>query len=472
MKFKKNHFLVGGLSLSIVNFSQKILNFILLPVFSNYLTPKDFGIVATFLLVDSVLGMFYNPGLISSTLRLYYDYDKDTNNAKKIIASTWVYLTLISIVVFVFSFFFGEKIIGLLFKEFVFWPYGFLAIFSAIFTQPISFSSTLWLSHDKTLYLAKISAFKIFINIAASIVFVIVIKLGALGRIIGFLSGNLFIYFFAFQYIYKYTKLDFSFKVLIKSLKAGLPLVFTVFSYVIFDASSRYIIEHKYGIMNLGIYDISYTLGSVPLIIVAGFQQLFTVNFYKYANENNLDSLNKILKTYLITLTFVTGIIMFFSKEVFTYLINKKFSAGIELVPFIALGIFFLGISNLFLTTMTYDKKFKKIGNISLIISILSISINLFFISKFNIFGAAVSCLFTYILYLIILYYSSRKNIYIKFKKIIPYLIIVISVFLISLVADLYFNLYLTISKLLFIILTILYLYFKYFKNLIFKDTL
>ena len=92
-------FFIGGLSLSAVSVSQKIVSFLLLPVFTYYLNPKEFGIIAIYSLIMAMLAMVYNPGLISSTQRLYYDYSPESTDIKKLIASSWWFLIVVPVVV-------------------------------------------------------------------------------------------------------------------------------------------------------------------------------------------------------------------------------------------------------------------------------------------------------------------------------------------------------------------------------------
>ena len=73
MKTDVKNFFIGGGLLSVVNISHKAVNFILLPIFTFYLTPHEFGLMGVYFLVVAVLSMIYNPGVISATTRLFYD---------------------------------------------------------------------------------------------------------------------------------------------------------------------------------------------------------------------------------------------------------------------------------------------------------------------------------------------------------------------------------------------------------------
>ena len=127
-----SNFLLGGLSLSFVNLSGKIVNLIILPLLTFYLLPIEFGIIAIYLAIISILSMLYNPGLISATIRLYYDNDKDSIENKRLFFSSLSFLIIAPILIIISFIFIGNDIFPLMFSNFKFYPYGFLAITPSI----------------------------------------------------------------------------------------------------------------------------------------------------------------------------------------------------------------------------------------------------------------------------------------------------------------------------------------------------
>ena len=453
-------FFIGGLSLSVVNISQKIVSFLLLPIFTFYLDPIEFGIIATYSVIISFLAMIYNPGLISSTQRLYYDYSPDSMDIKELIASSWWFFIVLPLIVVVLSVFFGERVFNILFKELEYWPYGFLAVLSAIFVQPIRFWSSIWIVRNKTKSVAIWSLVKLLTGVVFSLLFVVILKFGALGRIYGMIAGNLLLFLVAFFYIVRFVGFNFSKKRLLNSLCLGLPLVFSVFSYVILDISDRYMIEKIIGLSELGIYDIGYTISSAPLIIIVGFNAVWQPIFYENMNDGDYNNISRLTNYFILGFALISGAVIIFSNEIFNILINREYINAIEIIPWVVCGIFLLGSSNFLNSILGYNKKFLEIGLISLAAAILNVILNYFLIKQLGIIGAAISTCISYFVYFLFLFIRTKKSvkrIYNLKKLLAPNIFLLLIVIIFIMINMFYkdFNVFSLIGKI-FIILFLL----------------
>lgn len=67
---------------AIGNIINRIGAFVLLPVYTNYLTVTEYGIIEIFYVISSVISGFLAIGLAHATLRFYYEYEQqDDRNA-------------------------------------------------------------------------------------------------------------------------------------------------------------------------------------------------------------------------------------------------------------------------------------------------------------------------------------------------------------------------------------------------------
>lgn len=463
-------FFLGGLSLTVVNISQKAVNFILLPIFTYYLSPKEFGYVAVYYFVISILAMFYNPGVISSSTRLFYDNEKNSLINKQIISSSMIFFISVPLIVLIISLFVGPSIFIYFFKEVSFWPYGFLAIVGAMMSQPIRMWSSYYIILGKSEDVAKWSFIQMLISVAFSFLFVIYFKLGGLGRIYGLLIGNFFLFFITSYFTFKHVGVNFSSQRLKEILVTGFPLLFSVFAYVILDVSDRYLITKILGLEYLGKYDLSYTIASIPLFIVVGFNQVWQPVFFEKMKEENFELISKIFNYFIYGFTFITILVMLFSNEIFNLFINLNFITGISVVPWILIGVFFLGLTNFLNTILMFDKKFKQSGLFSIIAAMINIVLNLFLIPYFGIIGAAISTFLAYFIYFITLMYLTRKKVYslFDFKKLsIPFIYLSIVTAIMCYINSNYFdlNLSFTLIKIAFIIISIILSINFIFKN-------
>lgn len=459
-------FFLGGLSLSAVNISGKIVNLLVLPILTAYLCPDDFGTVAVYMLIISFLGMVYNPGVISVTLRLYYDNQDQSLENKKLIGSSVVFLVCLPLFVLLISCIFQDKLFQLFFKNFSFWPFGFLAILASITPQVVRLWSTLWVAKHKTNRVAWISLIRIVLAISISLVLIIPFDMGAMGRILGLFVGNMIVFSIAFYDIIRYTRFKFSFKTLRHTLILGFPLVFSVFSYVIMESSDKYMLERMVGLYDLGIYDIAYTYSAIPLFLIVGFSQVWQPVFFENMKKGSTRILKKLSNYYVIIFMLISIVVITFSNEIFNLFINDKFIKAITVVPWVVFGIFFLGLSNFTASIYSYQKRFKEIGGIAVIVTILNIILNYLLIREYGITGAAIATAITYIAYLSILLFRIRAHFTSIFSlKTFTIIIIIVTLTFLSFLAlnerYLEFNLSSFIGKIVFYLITIVILFFK-----------
>ena len=71
----------GTISSTIVTSSTQLIGIILLPVFTFYLTPEDYGIVSIVSMIVLILSHLTNPGILTATNRLFHN-TKDINEKK------------------------------------------------------------------------------------------------------------------------------------------------------------------------------------------------------------------------------------------------------------------------------------------------------------------------------------------------------------------------------------------------------
>ena len=63
---------------------QKGISFFLMPLYTAFLSPSDYGILGVVSSVSSLMAVFITLGLEAAAARFYYKYNKDEDQAKKI----------------------------------------------------------------------------------------------------------------------------------------------------------------------------------------------------------------------------------------------------------------------------------------------------------------------------------------------------------------------------------------------------
>jgi O-antigen/teichoic acid export membrane protein len=464
MSLKK--LLSGSLILSFSKMAGRIVSFVLVPVLTFYLNPTELGIVSIVMSIQMGLSIVYNPGVISATMRLYYELD---NKLKKmeLIGTASLFFLIFPATISILIFIFGKEILNNLFENFSFYPYGFLALILTVLGSTHRMWDMLLRIQHKIKIIALITFLGVLINLLFSLLFVVVFEMKAIGRIYGMIIGTGFVYLISVSMLLNYSKFHYSFRVFKEIIFLGFPLIFGVLASGILNIGDRFLIGSILGLNEVGIYDVAYKIGSLSMFLAIGFQQMWTPNLYENMKNEKYTEITREIKLYVFLISLICTILLLFIPEFYLALINIKYHEGIFLAPIISMGIFSLMITTLMNSLLSYEKKFASTSLLMVIAAISNIVLNIFFLQILGLMGAAIATLVAYLIYFILAYYSARvlMNRFVNYKIfLLPFIIITIAAVQVY-ILPINYNIYYIIIKTLFIISIIIVFFFSKLVN-------
>jgi O-antigen/teichoic acid export membrane protein len=399
VKYYTKKIFAGSLAMSIAKFSTEILGFLLLPIFANYLSPEDFGIISIMTLIGTTLSLIANPGVVSASQRMFYDTDS-VEEKKEIIGSGFIFFLIFPLLILAVAIMFGEQITSYVFNEFSFYPYGLAAIFLFIFSQPRRLWSIFLTMKYNVKRLSVLTFFTFLITLIVSLLLVSVFDMGLKGRVIGMFAGPIFLFVFILKDMYAYTKLRFSYRKFKEILILGYPLIFAIWSYSILQMSDRFMIERLTNLADLGVYSIALKISIVPNMLTVGFRQMWSPVFYDNMNRGDYKTISRLMTYFIVGASLVSGLVIIFNNELIVLLLDERYFGAVKLIPWIVLGTLFLSYLPLTNGFIGYSKKFKNNSIIATIAAILNIILNYLLIIKMGVVGAAIATAISYGVYL------------------------------------------------------------------------
>ena len=455
---------------AIGNILPKAASFLLLPLYTRYLTPSDYGIVNSMNVLLAILTIFYTMAIERSIYRLYYDY-KTIKDKKDYLGTVFITMSLNAFCVLAFILI-GKGIIAKIYTSIPFYPYYLYIIGTGFFSVFGLIPRIYYQVEQKAGKFILISLSEFIVSTILIIYFIVYAGKGASGMLLAQLLKTV-IFLPLFIYIlFKIINFTFKKEILKESFVFSIPLVPMILSSWILNLSDRIFIERYFTLKDVGIYSIAYKMAEILLVFTNAFNNAYDPLFYKIANQvdqleakKNLFKYNKIFSILLIIAAL--GICLF-SRE-FILLLDAKYSASFKLVPIIMIGILFGQVGGMFNRSIYQVKKTKLIMILALSVAIVNVALNFLFVPKFGSLGAAYSTTISFILFFFLKYYFSKKCYFIPFvwKELGLYLLISISI-----VSIFYFlNLIILISIILKVIVMfgfITLIVFKY-KNVLIK---
>lgn len=297
------------------------------------------------------------------------------------------------------------------------------------------------------------------LTIIFNVLFLVVIKLGANGMLLGTMLGQIVatIYLFISLKLYKYLKVKDYKKEVIKSLwKYSLPLIPNAISWWVFNASDRVIASAFLGVDQNGILAASLKFSAVYITFYNIFNMSWTESISIAIKDDDVnDYFNRMFNIVLRLFTAMGVGMIACMPFVFPIMINEKFSAGYGLIPISIVGSLFNVVVGLISVIYVAEKNTKAIASTSMVSAVINIIVHLVLIKFIGLYAAVIS---TFVAFFVMSIYrlmdASKRYFKIKIdmKFIIQSLIALIFVFVSYYINNVYLNVFVVLFAVLFAI--------------------
>ena len=267
-KLFKNSFIY-----TVSNVIRNAIPFLLLPVLTRYLTPSDYGLVATFEVLLAVVVVFINLNMHGA---IAVNFFKISRQELEVYIGNVVFILFISFLL-VFSMIYIFKTP---FSNLIKFPEGWLSIIgvTALFQAFFTIALTLWQVEQKPLPYGVFQILHTILNMTLSLILVVFFNWGWQGRLLGIIIASIIFGFISLFIVYRRGYIKFTFnKAYIKdALFFGIPLIPHASGMWIMASIDRFFINSMVNVAATGIYTIGYQVGMIISLIATSFNQSFT----------------------------------------------------------------------------------------------------------------------------------------------------------------------------------------------------
>lgn len=395
-----------------------ILPIITLPIFTRILSVQDYGVYALTIVYSVFLSGIANFGLTIGYERNFFDNAGDKVKSAALLFSTITFVicttSVLGLLTYVFRSTLAEWIIGSSeHGNLLVWSFlataitSFKVYFLTYFKNSENAKSFVWYSIDENL-----------LNVFFSLFFVVYIRLGVLGLILGqLIAGSLVFVLLVFKFI-RMLPLVFSVALLKDSLKLSLPLTSRIFFGIIGTQFDKYMIGLLNSVGGVGVYNLGQKIANIVFTFMTAIQNVFAPQVYKRMFEMDErtggESIGKYLTPYFYISISGAIFVSLFSEEIITILTPPSYHEAIKVVSILSLlyGTYFFGKQ----PQLIFAKKTGISSVLTLTGIVLNVAINIPFIIRWGFIGAAYGTLLAGILAGTIAFIWSQKYYYIKWE--------------------------------------------------------
>lgn len=412
---------------------QKGISFFLMPLYTAFLSPADYGILGVVSSVSSFLSLFISLGLETAAARFYYKNNKDEGYAKKVYGN-------VALVILANSLLWGSVFIGghkwivdPIVGDIEFFPYVFIGILNVIVTPMyLLYQSYLQTRQDATHYGIN-SLFCFLLQVTLTVLSLTVFKLGIFGVLLSQLVTAVVFFIYVIIVFLRKQSLVIERPILKDCLKYSLPLLPHTLANWSNGTLDKLLVNGIRSQSDAGMYNVGQQYGSVMSIVANAVNNAYVPWFYEKVNEGK-HGLKRIVQTAYASICLISLIAIamsLFAREIFSIMIpNPAYDGVWKIVPCIVFAYVFQSLYFFFVNVL-FLKDTQVIFTITITAVAVNICLNLLLIPEWGFVGGAVACLLTYFTKSVMaLVVSSIKNTVIRFNWLLMYIIVLIAFFI------------------------------------------
>lgn len=394
----KAYFSNAGMYLS-ASLISSALSVIINPFVAMNMSPEDYGIVGFYTAFNTLFTPIIGYFIIDYYLRRYYQYSQQQREESKgTIIKLYLFFSGTVCLCSLGGLWFYVKIKHI---ELPFFPYALLAILQLYFAQLYNFKLAEYRIAGRGKSFFRLSVLYGLTNVILTILFIVILKLGAFGRL--FSSMLLSLTFFSICLIkYKtYLKYRFDIKTAKDLYKYSTPLVFAGLLGFFGNGYDKVLLEQHVELAELGIYTVGFQIAAYLDIFSTSIKSTFQPDIYKALADSNY---RKLIKIMLLTILFVSAIVVLFilvCPLLIRILTAGRYMESVDYVRILSLSVI---TSTIYyqISQITYGSGLSNLTFINKIIgtalTILTLTI---FVSKFGAYGAAWGVVLSFVIYAI-----------------------------------------------------------------------
>jgi O-antigen/teichoic acid export membrane protein len=369
---------------------------LLLPLYTRYLSPAEYGAVETLVALTAVLVTILRAGISSAFFRFYFDSKEDAHRLRVMRTSFW--FTMASATAgLVAGLALAEPISQALFStddRTTLVRCAFVLLWAQMNYEQMT---ALFRVEERSVQFVIASLSNVLITIGATVAFVVGLEWGATGVVVGNFTGTLCVY--AVLLVYRREQLGLTFdRALLREMnRFGLPLVPSALALWTLNFSDRFFLIKLDSAEEVGLYSIGIRVASAMVLLLTAFRTAWPAFAFSIEDDREAKRTYGFVLTYLLFvaswLALALGLL---SPWLVRLLTTEPFYESSRVVPLLAFGAAAFGGYMVISIGVGRARRTQFNWVITGAAAALDVILNLILIPSYGMMGAAVSAVAAY----------------------------------------------------------------------------
>ena len=374
------------------------ISFLLLPIYTRVLSPREYGALALLLVVEAVLKIVNRWGLDAAFLRFYYDCHDDEER-KTLAGTIFGFIAVANGLIAALLLALARPISGRLFDsvEFV-WPYRLLIV-NGFLSTFLFLPLTLLRIQERARLFASMNFALSFGTILLRLVFVVALRLGVTGILLADVVMTIALLAASSGLMRSMMAARFSPLRLREALAYGLPYVPNGLLTHVMGMGDRFILGMYMPLRDVGIYLIAASVATLIKYFPVAFEVAWTPFAYDSMQRRDAPALFARMATYAFTVLAALLIALSgLAPPVMDLVLPANYHGVGPLVPLLALAMAVQTVRSLPQTSLNIAKRTNVYPTVTAVGAIVSVAAYFVLIPRYGMYGAAYALLLSQVL--------------------------------------------------------------------------
>lgn len=393
----------------------KGLRFLLLPLYTRFLSPEDYGILGVLMPLILFLSMVAGMGQDASINFFLFQEREEADRFRKTLSTVFCNYTVTSILLAFLVVVFSDLLFDFLSPEKagIYASYRFIIVGLLLCHPAQQIVLVLLQAQEARIKIALINMGMFLLTFGLMLYQLIWKESGAYGQMLATFQANAFlaILFLAVFFTIIGKRFSYSIAAAKRTLAYGIPLVPHAVSLWALNLSDRFLLAKFRGLEETGYYTFAYTCGMAMQFVVTSMQQVWGPVFFDVSKNDPRakEILGALATKWSLFLFIVAGAGILFAPELVRIIASKRYWVAIPFIIPVILGYLFNGLYTFPGLILQQIKKNAILSLCSITAASANVLSNLYFIPRYGPIAAAWNTAATFALMALLYYIVGLK---------------------------------------------------------------
>jgi O-antigen/teichoic acid export membrane protein len=388
----------------------RAVSFLMLPIYTRFLTPADYGVMALVEMTLDFISIVAGARLALGLFR-YYHKAETPDDRNDVVSTSFLLIAIMYTLVGGVAFLAAAPLSALVFGSgehtILFRVAAVNVALGALSIIPFSLARV----QDRSLLFVGMSLCKLALQITFVLLFLVVMGLGVLGVFLATLVANFTVGAVMTVWLFRRVRLSWTGGAARDLLRYGVPLMATQVATFATTFSDRFFLQAVADEAVVGLYNLAYQFGFIMVMLGYGpIEQIWGPKRFAVAKESNSDDI--LARGFLlinVVLISVAVAIALFVKDLLRVMATPEFHPAYQVVPLILTAYIFSSWSSIQDIGVLIREKTKYIAIANFVVAAVAICGFFIFVPRFLQWGAAGVTVVAFALQFALVYWFSQR---------------------------------------------------------------